>query len=101
MKKLITGLLLLSLCLLVFMLPIGCSKKETPQKSIELVILCGSSFVPPTDQLCSEFMAQTGIQTVQTIGGSEDLLPHVKAGLRPGRAAAQAEKRVCRPLHAV
>ncbi len=68
--------------LLVFMSIIGCSKKETPQKSTELVILCGSSFVPPTEQLCSEFKAQTGIETIHTVGGSEDLLPHVKAGIK-------------------
>jgi len=70
------------MCLLVFMVTIGCSKKETPQKSTELVILCGSSFVPPTDQLCSEFKAKTGIETVRTVGGSEDLLPHVKAHIK-------------------
>jgi molybdate transport system substrate-binding protein len=82
MQKLMTGLLLLSLCLLVFIPVIGCSKKETPQKSTELVILCGSSFVPPTEQLCKEFKAQTGIETVHTVGGSEDLLPHVKAHIK-------------------
>jgi molybdate transport system substrate-binding protein len=75
-------LLLLSLCLLIFMPAIGCSKKEAPQKSGELVVLCGGSFVPPTEQLCSEFKAQTGIETVYTVGGSEDLLPHVKAGIK-------------------
>ena len=82
MKKLTRGLLLLSLCFLIFMLAIGCSKKGTQQKSTELVILCGSSFVPPTDQLCSEFKAQTGIETIRTVGGSEDLLPHVKAKIK-------------------
>jgi molybdate transport system substrate-binding protein len=81
-QKLKAGLLLLPLCSLVFIPAIGCSKKETPQKSTELVILCGSSFVPPTDQLCSEFKAQTGIETVRTVGGSEDLLPHVKAKIK-------------------
>jgi molybdate transport system substrate-binding protein len=70
------------MCLLVFVLTIGCSKKETPEKTTELVILCGSSFVPPTDQLCSEFKARTGIETVRTVGGSEDLLPHVKAKIK-------------------
>ncbi len=70
------------MCLLVLIAAIGCSKKETPQKSTELVILCGSSFVPPTEQLCSEFKAETGIETVHTVGGSEDLLPHVKAKIK-------------------
>ena len=69
MQKLMTGLLLLSFCLLVFMPAIDCSKKEPRQKTSELVILCGSSFVPPTDQLYSEFKTQTGIETVRTIGG--------------------------------
>ena len=73
-------LLMLSLCLLIFMPAIGCSKKDTSQKSRELMILCGSSFVPPTEQLCSEFKAQTGIEIVRTVGGSEDFLPLVKAG---------------------
>jgi len=72
----------LLICLLVFMLVFGCSKKETPPEATELVILCGSSFVPPTEQLCSEFMAQTGIETTYTVGGSEDLLPHVKARIK-------------------
>ena len=72
----------LLMCLLVFISAVGCSKKETPQKTTELVILCGSSFVPPTEQLCSEFKAQTGIETVHTVGGSEDLLPHVKAKVK-------------------
>jgi molybdate transport system substrate-binding protein len=73
-------LLLLSLCLLSFMPVIGCSKKEAPQKSRELVVLCGSSFVPPTEQLCSEFTAETGIKVVRTTAGSEDFLPLVKTG---------------------
>jgi len=72
----------LLMCLLVFISTIGCSKKEAPQKTTELMILCGSSFVPPTEQLCSEFKAQTGIETVYTVGGSEDLLPHVKAKIK-------------------
>jgi len=73
-------LLLMSLCLLSFMAAIGCSKKEAPQKSRELVVLCGSSFVPPTEQLCSEFTAKTGIKVVSTTAGSEDFLPLVKTG---------------------
>jgi molybdate transport system substrate-binding protein len=57
----------------------GCSKKEAQNKPPELVLLCGSSFVPPAEQLCSEFKAQTNVEIVSTVGGSEDLLPHVKA----------------------
>lgn len=69
---LLTGVL----CLVV----IGCSKKEPEDKPGELVILCGSSFPKPMEQLYSEFTAQTGIETVITIAGSEDFLPLVKAG---------------------
>ncbi len=65
------------LCLVVV---ISCSKKETEDKPGELVILCGSSFPKPMEQLYSEFTAQTGIKTVITIAGSEDFLPLVKAG---------------------
>ncbi len=59
---------------------VGCSKKETEDKPKELVILCGSSFPKPTEQLCSEFTAQTGIEVTTTVAGSEDFLPLVKAG---------------------
>jgi molybdate transport system substrate-binding protein len=61
-------------------LAVGCSRKEAPDRPGELVVLCGSSFVKPIEQLCSEFKAETGIDTVTTVGGSEDLLPLVKAG---------------------
>ncbi len=81
-QKLMTVLLLLSSCLLVFRPALGCRKKESQHKITELVILCGSSFIPPTEQLCSEFKAQTSIETVHTVGGSEDLLPHVKARIK-------------------
>jgi molybdate transport system substrate-binding protein len=59
---------------------VGCSKKETQNKPKELVLLCGSSFPKPMEQLCSEFTTQTGIQIPTTIAGSEDFLPLVKAG---------------------
>jgi len=58
----------------------GCSKDKGPARKKELVILCGSSFVPPVEKICSEFTALTGITTVTTSGGSEDLLPLVKVG---------------------
>lgn len=65
------------LCILV---AAGCSKKETEDKSKELVLLCGSSFTKPMEQLCSEFTANTGIIVTTTTAGSEDFLPLVKAG---------------------
>jgi len=55
----------------------GCGKGATQEK--ELVILCGSSFLPPTEALIAEFKAKTGIAATFTTGGSEDLLPNVKA----------------------
>jgi len=73
--------------LLVFMLGVivltagaGCSKKGTDAKQNGLVVLCGSSFVEPTEELCSQFAAETGIEIVTTVAGSEDFLPLVKAG---------------------
>jgi molybdate transport system substrate-binding protein len=69
---LLTGIL----CTLVLS---GCSKKETEGKK-ELVLLCGSSFPKPMEQLCKEFTAQTGITITTTTAGSEDFLPLVKAG---------------------
>ena len=57
----------------------GCRKDKAPGEE-ELVLLCGSSFVPPTEQLCAEFTAETAIKVVTTVAGSEDFLPLVKAG---------------------
>lgn len=56
----------------------GCGKKGTQSGSGELMVLCGSSFVMPMERLCAEFTAETGIKTATSVGGSEDLLPHVK-----------------------
>jgi len=67
---------------LILMILSGCGSKDKENKPTELVVLCGSSFVPPTEQLCSEFKAKTGIEIISTVGGSEDLLPHVKAGIK-------------------
>jgi len=64
---------------LILMILSGCGSKDEQGKTTELVVLCGSSFVPPTEQLCAEFKEKTGISIVSTVGGSEDLLPHVKA----------------------
>jgi len=59
----------------------GCSKdKSADQAKKELVLLCGSSFVPPTDELVEQFTAETGIAVVTSTAGSEDFLPLVKAG---------------------
>lgn len=44
-----------------------------------LVVLCGSSFIPPTEALLAGFKARTGMEAVFTTGGSEDLLPNIRA----------------------
>ncbi|UCC98007.1 MAG: substrate-binding domain-containing protein [Phycisphaerales bacterium] len=81
-KILRTSLFLSLSVVLVLTMSIGCDKKQAQEQTTELVVLCGSSFVPPTEQLCSEFKAQTGVDIVSTVGGSEDLLPHVKARVK-------------------
>ena len=48
---------------------VGCSKKETEDKPRELVILCGSSFPKPMEQLYSELTSQTGIKVTTTVAG--------------------------------
>ncbi len=53
----------------------GCGKDD-PQ----LTVLCGSSFIKPTERLCVEFTAKTGIYIAMSAAGSEDFLPLVKAG---------------------
>jgi molybdate transport system substrate-binding protein len=59
----------------------GCSRQESAEVSAkELVVLCGSSFVPPTDALIEQFKAETEVEVVTTSAGSEDFLPLVKAG---------------------
>lgn len=75
-----TTLHLFFACLLILAVITGCSKKEAEDKPRELVILCGSSFPKPMEQLYSELTAQTGIKVTTTVAGSEDFLPLVKAG---------------------
>jgi len=59
---------------------VGCSKDKTKVEHKELVVLCGSSFVNPTKQLCTEFTTQTDTKVVTTVAGSEVFLPLVKTG---------------------
>ena len=72
-------ILIISVCLLLTLC--GCSenKEKVSSDKYELIILCGNSFIPPTEQLIAEFTAKTGIKATYTTGGSEDLLPHIKA----------------------
>ncbi|HLB72488.1 MAG TPA: extracellular solute-binding protein [Sedimentisphaerales bacterium] len=59
---------------------IGCGKRSEPGKPEELVVLCGISFVKPTEELCRQFTEETGIKVATTVAGSEDFLPLVQAG---------------------
>ena len=49
-----------------------------PGSEGELVILCGTSFRPPTERLVEMFQQETGHTAVLSFGGSEDLLPQVE-----------------------
>ena len=46
-------LLLFMTCAFVLVGVSGCGKKQTQGRAKELVVLCGSSFVNATEQLCS------------------------------------------------
>jgi molybdate transport system substrate-binding protein len=69
-------------CFCIFGLVVhsGCAKKESDKQHKELVVLCGSSFAQPMEQLCSEFTAETGIEIATTVAGSEDFLPLIRVG---------------------
>lgn len=58
----------------------GCEKKGPADRRTELVVLCGSSFVKPAEELCRRFTEATGIEIAMTSAGSEDFLPLVQAG---------------------
>lgn len=59
----------------------GCGGGETASKK-ELLVLCGSSFVPPTEALCERFTAETGVAVDFAVAGSEDFLPQIKTARR-------------------
>jgi molybdate transport system substrate-binding protein len=52
------------------------------QRADELEILCGTSFRPPMEKVLARYEQETGGRAVLSFGGSEDLLPHVKAHAR-------------------
>jgi len=49
------------------------------QQADELLILCGTSFGPPVEKLKTQYEKETGQTVTLSFGGSEDLLPNVKA----------------------
>ncbi len=58
----------------------GCGPSASRGAGAELTVLCGSSFVKPTEELINGFMKETGLSVKYTVAGSEDFLPLVKAG---------------------
>lgn len=69
-----------SLCPLVALTVVllGCTRPDAVAER-ELVVLCGSSFLPPGEELCSRFTSETGVSVSTTAAGSEDFLPLVKS----------------------
>ena len=63
---------------LLTLLTAGCGKDEPGGEDKKLVVLCGSSFPNPMDELCSQFTEQTGIKFATTVAGSENHLPLIK-----------------------
>jgi len=63
---------------LLTLLTSGCGKDEPGGEDKKLVVLCGSSFPNPMDELCSQFTEQTGIKFATTVAGSENHLPLIK-----------------------
>ena len=55
------------------------SETSSGEQQEKIVILCGNSFIPPTEALIKVFKQRSGITATFTTGGSEDMLPHVKA----------------------
>jgi molybdate transport system substrate-binding protein len=63
---------------LLILLIAGCGKDEPQGEDEKLVVLCGSSFPNPMDELCSQFTEQTGIKFARSLAGSENHLPLIK-----------------------
>jgi molybdate transport system substrate-binding protein len=59
----------------------GCSREgPRPVQRAELRVLCGSSMAAPAEALCRQFKADTGIEVLVDLGGSETLLPRLLSG---------------------
>lgn len=78
MKKMKTYKSVAFLTILSALLITGCGKDKTEGEDNELVVLCGSSFSNPMNELCSQFTEQTGIKFATTVAGSEYHLPLIK-----------------------
>ena len=51
---------------------------DSPQLADELMVLCGSSFRAPMENLAKQFEDETGTKVLLSFGGSEDHLPNVE-----------------------
>jgi molybdate transport system substrate-binding protein len=78
MRKMEKYLSIVAFAILFALLITGCGKDETEGGDKELVVLCGSSFPNPMDELCTQFTEQTGIKFATTVAGSENHLPLIK-----------------------
>ncbi len=58
---------------------IGCDQSGGGNQNGEITVLCGTSFKAPMEKLVEMYKSQTGQTVLLSFGGSEDLLPHVKA----------------------
>lgn len=54
----------------------------TPERSMEIMILCDTSFGPPVEKLAAMYEEKTGIKAAISCGRSEDLLRQVELGSR-------------------
>ncbi len=79
-RRAILTLLVVTASAWSIVLVMDCGRRPAAKQQDELAVLCGSSFVPPVEQLCSEFRTETGIPLISTAAGSEDFLPLVKTG---------------------
>ena len=78
MRKMETYKSVVVLAILSALLITGCGKDKTEGEDNELVVLCGSSFLNPMAELCSQFTEKTGIKFATTVAGSENHLPLIK-----------------------
>ena len=75
MRKMEKNPSIVAFAILFALLITGCGKDKTEGEVKELVVLCGSSFPNPMNELCSQFTEQTGIKFATTVAGSENHLP--------------------------
>jgi len=70
------GYFILAVLLLAVVMASGCGGENKK----ELIVLCGSSFVQPSEEFIEIFKKETGVSVVTSTAGSEDFLPLVKVG---------------------